>query len=60
MSAGEKMEAAADKAKGNIKEGVGKMTDNERMVAEGKVDQAKGEMKHAAAEGKDAVKDALN
>lgn len=60
MSVGDKMDAAMDKAKGKVKEGVGKMTDNERLVAEGKVDQAKGDVKQAAEKGKDAAKDALD
>lgn len=60
MSAGDKMDAAMDKAKGKIKEGVGKMTDNERLTAEGKVDQAKGDIKQAAEKGKDAAKDVLD
>lgn len=60
MSAGDKMDAAMDKAKGKIKEGVGKLTDNDRLAAEGKVDQAKGDMKQAAEKGKDAVKDTLD
>lgn len=60
MSVGDKMDAAMDKAKGKVKEGVGKMTDNERLVAEGKVDQVKGDVKQAAEKGKDAAKDALD
>lgn len=60
MSTGDKMDAAMDKAKGKVKEGVGKMTDNERLVAEGKVDHAKGEMKEAVEKGKDAARDALD
>lgn len=60
MSAGDKMDAAMDKAKGKIKEGVGKLSDNDQMVAEGKVDQVKGDMKQAAEKGKDAARDALD
>lgn len=56
MGAGEKMEAGWDKAKGNVKEGVGDMTDNKKMEAEGKMDQAKGEMK----ETKEDVKEAFD
>jgi uncharacterized protein YjbJ (UPF0337 family) len=36
-------EGMIDKTKGNIKEGVGKLTDDERMKREGQLDQAKGE-----------------
>lgn len=38
----DKLSAAANKATGNIKEGLGKMTDNERLEAEGKAQQLKG------------------
>lgn len=57
MSASDKFEAGMDKAKGHAKETVGKVTDNERMVAEGKADQVKGDAKKAAEEAKDAAKD---
>ncbi|HUH53329.1 MAG TPA: CsbD family protein [Microbacteriaceae bacterium] len=60
MGAGEKMEAGWDKAKGKVKESVGDMTDNEKMEAEGKLDQAKGRAKEAKEDVKDAVKDAFN
>ncbi|WP_411838648.1 CsbD family protein [Paracoccus sp. ME4] len=38
----DKAKAAGNKLAGSIKEGVGKMTDNERLEAEGKAQQAKG------------------
>lgn len=57
MGASEKMEAGMDKLKGNAKEAAGHVTDNEKLVAEGKVDQAKGEMKSAVENAKDGVKD---
>ena len=60
MGASEKMEAGMDKMKGNAKEAVGKMTDNEKLEAEGKIDQAKGNMKSAAENAKDGVKDAFD
>jgi len=59
MSAENKMEAGMDKVKGRVKEAAGKLTDNERLEAEGKVDQAKGDVKSAAEKAKDAVKDAM-
>lgn len=59
MSAGDKMEAGMDKAKGKIKEGVGKMTDNEKLEAEGKLDQVKGDVKQAGENVKDAARDAF-
>lgn len=60
MSANDKLDAAMDKAKGKIKEGVGKVTDNERLEAEGKLDQVKGDVKQTVEKGKDAAKDALD
>lgn len=57
MSADDKIKNAADKAKGTIKEGAGKVTGNERLQAEGKADKAKGDVKQAAEHVKDAFKD---
>ncbi|OYN95508.1 CsbD family protein [Enemella evansiae] len=57
MGLGDKMQNAADKAGGKIKEGAGKATGNERLEAEGKADQAKGGMKQAGENIKDAGKD---
>ncbi|KIX18392.1 CsbD family protein [Paracoccus sp. 228] len=38
----DKAKAAGNKLAGNVKEGIGKMTDNKRLEAEGKAQQAKG------------------
>ncbi|MFI9320197.1 CsbD family protein [Kitasatospora aureofaciens] len=57
MSASDKIENAAEKAKGAVKEGVGKVTGNERLRAEGKADKAKGDVKQAGEHVKDAFKD---
>lgn len=59
MSASDKIEAGMDKVKGHVKEAAGKLTDNERLEAEGKLDQAKGQAKDAAEQAKGAVKDFL-
>ncbi|MCM2428720.1 CsbD family protein [Streptomyces sp. RKAG337] len=56
MGAGDKAENIADKAKGKIKETVGKTVGNERLEAEGKADQAKGDAKQAGEHIKDAFK----
>jgi uncharacterized protein YjbJ (UPF0337 family) len=45
-----------DKVKGNIKEGIGKLTGDRRTEAEGKTDQAKGDVKNAGQDVKDAAK----
>lgn len=57
MGASEKMEAGMDKLKGKAKEAVGHITDNEKLEAEGKMDQAKGDLKSAAEKAKDTARD---
>jgi uncharacterized protein YjbJ (UPF0337 family) len=56
MSAENKIKAAADKMTGAAKEAVGTMTDNDRLVAEGKADKAKGHLRDAAENVKDVFK----
>ena len=58
MSNEDKAKNAAEKAKGKVKETVGHATGDESMEAEGKGDQAKGGLKQAGENVKDAVKDA--
>ncbi len=60
MGASDKIEAGMDKLKGKAKEAAGRMTDDEKLVAEGKIDQAKGEVKSAAEKAKDTAKDIFN
>ena len=55
MSAENEIKNAAEKLVGKGKEAVGKLTDNDKLVAEGKADQAKASVKDAA----DSVKDTL-
>ena len=43
--------------KGKTKEAAGKVTDDERLEAEGKMDQAKAGMKNAVEDVKDAFRD---
>lgn len=57
MSAADKMKNAAEDLKGNAKETAGKVTGNERMEAEGKVDQTKAHAKKAGENVKDALTD---
>lgn len=56
MSAGDKMKAAADKVTGQVKETVGKATDNDKLVAEGKADQAKGTIRDKVEDVKEMFK----
>jgi len=57
MGTGDKIENAAEKAKGTAKEKVGDATDNERLQSEGKVDKAKADVKQAGEKIKDAFSD---
>ena len=57
MSTEDKAGNAADKAKGKVKETAGKAVGNERLTAEGRADQAKGDAKQAVEKAKDALKD---
>jgi uncharacterized protein YjbJ (UPF0337 family) len=54
----EHVKGAADKAKGAVKEAVGKATGNDRLREEGQIDKAKGEIHKAAGDLKDAAKKA--
>ena len=56
MGVDDRMENTAEDLKGKAKEATGKVTDNERLEAEGKTDQAKADMKNAAEDVKDAYK----
>ena len=52
----DRVEGALDKAKGNIKKGVGDLTGDEKMKAEGAADKAKGKVKSTVGSAKDAVR----
>ena len=54
MGTGDDIKHGAEEMKGKVKEGVGDMTDNESLEAEGKVDQAKANLKQAGDDVKDA------
>jgi uncharacterized protein YjbJ (UPF0337 family) len=56
----EHVKGAADKAKGAIKEGAGKLTGDKDLEAEGKIDKAKGSAHNAAGDVKDAARDAAD
>ena len=51
------MDEKLDQVKGKAKEQAGKLTDDEDLEAEGKVDQAKGNAKEAWQHTKDAARD---
>ena len=57
MGMGDDIKHGAEDMKGKEKESVGDMTDNERLEAEGKMDQAKANIKQAGDDVKDAFTD---
>ncbi|MDI9888790.1 CsbD family protein [Streptomyces sp. HNM0645] len=54
MTANEKTQARIEQAKGKVKETVGRVVGNERMTAEGRAEQSKGDMREAKEKTKDA------
>jgi uncharacterized protein YjbJ (UPF0337 family) len=54
----DEMGGTTDKMKGAVKEGAGKLTGDKDLEAEGKFDKAKGHVKDALHEAKEAAKDA--
>jgi len=57
MGLDDKIEHAAEEAKGKVKEGVGNATDNDRLKAEGQADQASANIKQAGDKARDAADD---
>ena len=55
-----RVQGAWDKAKGAVKEGVGNLTGDEKMKAEGQADKAKGKVESAVGGAKDAIRDAAD
>jgi uncharacterized protein YjbJ (UPF0337 family) len=56
MGLTDKIKNAAENAKGEGKEAVGKATDDEQLQAEGQTDQTKADLKNAGENVKDAFK----
>ena len=56
MAADDKIDAKADQLKGQVKEGLGRATDDRDLEAEGHGDQAKGNLKQAGEKIKDVFK----
>jgi uncharacterized protein YjbJ (UPF0337 family) len=56
MANEDKVAHKATEVKGKVKEGVGRATDDEELEAEGKVDQAEGNLKQAGDKVKDVFK----
>lgn len=53
----DKIKGLANEAAGSVKQGVGKATDNEKLQAEGKAQELKGDAQKTVGETKDIVKD---
>ncbi|WP_448675664.1 CsbD family protein [Pseudomonas sp. LY-1] len=58
-STSDKVKGVANEAVGNIKQGIGKVTGNDKLRAEGMVQEKKGEVQKAVGDAKDAVKKAI-
>jgi uncharacterized protein YjbJ (UPF0337 family) len=56
----EHVKGFADKTKGAIKEGAGKVTGDKALKNEGKLDKAKGDLHNAAGDVKDGVRKAAD
>ncbi|WP_406738090.1 CsbD family protein [Streptomyces sp. NBC_00853] len=56
MSGEQKAEAKGEQAKGKLKETAGFLTGNERLTAEGRAEQAKGDAREAKEKIKDTFK----
>ncbi|AWZ09966.1 MULTISPECIES: CsbD family protein [unclassified Streptomyces] len=57
MSGDEKTQAKVEQAKGKAKETAGRLVGNERLTAEGRAEQAKGDARQAKEKIKDVFKD---
>ena len=55
MGADDKIKNAAEDLIGKGKEAVGNLTNNDKLVAEGKADQVKADVKQAASDVKDTL-----
>ena len=56
----EHVKGAADKAKGAVKKGAGKLTGDKELEREGQADKAKGDVHKAAGNVKDAARNAAD
>ena len=54
----DKVKGVANEAVGNIKQGVGKVTGNDKLRVEGVIQEKKGEVQKAVGDTKDAIKKA--
>ncbi|WP_350581853.1 CsbD family protein [Pseudomonas sp. HY2-MNA-CIBAN-0224] len=59
-STGDKIKGMANEAVGNVKQAVGKATDNDKLRAEGKAQELKGEAQQTVGKAKDAVNNTVD
>ncbi|EJL99251.1 hypothetical protein PMI18_03642 [Pseudomonas sp. GM102] len=59
-STGDKVKGMANEAAGNVKQGVGKATGNEKLRSEGVAQERKGENQQAVGKIKDALKKGID
>lgn len=59
-STGDKIKGMANEAVGNVKQAVGKATDNDKLRAEGKAQELKGEAQQTVGKAKEAVKNTVD
>lgn len=60
MADQDRFEGAGKKIGGDIKEGVGKLTGDSKLQAEGKMDQVEGKTQNAVGGAKDSIRDAFD
>lgn len=56
----DRIKGAAEQAKGSVKKGVGELTGDQKLQAEGTADKMKGKAQSAVGGAKDAVRDAAD
>lgn len=56
----DRVEGAANKAKGKLKEAAGELVGDEKLKAEGRLDQMRGKVQNAVGSVKDTMRDALD
>lgn len=59
-STSDKVKGMANEAAGNVKQGVGKATNNPNLQAEGRAQERKGEAQQAIGKAKDALKKGID
>jgi uncharacterized protein YjbJ (UPF0337 family) len=55
----DRVEGGAKRAKGSVKETIGKVTGNDRTEAEGRADKAEGQVQGKVDQAKDTIREAL-